>query len=762
MTSTDKIFDALIYRSYNPDLASFTDAQLFRHFTLYAAKEARISSRADLAALPDDFDSQTYRSMNPDLRSTTHHGAISHYLRFGMADGRRYKDHEESQEDENKRSEVWLKLVAPKMRGRVAVVLHAGHQYGLDLLLKRLRRLPPFCRDDEVVRVFVTYFDDSIVFPSGYASLVPVKVPNAGADIGPFLRALTSEILSDPSFEYILKIHSKTDDHWREMMLDAVLPHSVEKYAWIFEVLDERASVGSEAYCYPVSRQPINKDVISEILGSDASAHFDELIESDDSDTLDPKFYIGYHPDLRTLHVRGLMSLEEATIHYSATRGVERFRIGSPGKVIKRATISRAFYAGTVFWVGRERASEYAAHYKDDAVARLASETGELKNHNPRYTHSWEYIFGILQPHMRPRVTVLFLLPELALGAAPTSGGIRTVLRCVDRVARSGRFNVKLAFCSGAAELVAEHSARNTMVALSRYGELNSENVEPVWDRQRCRCDAIIATGWQTFEEASHRLRPFAHAMFFFCQDLEYEFEAVRSSPAILDITRRFYAATSTPTITMSKGLAHRLGTFGYEKVLALPFGIDASVYHPCHPEPQQAANRPLRLLLCYVPEKRHRLPELMVDVALVVGERLPHLEIHCFGSSTPLPIGSVTNHGELPVEDLGNLYRDVDIGVIFSDTNPSRVAFEMRACGCAVVELFNDFTRLDMSQDQFLLVESNRESVLRAIVSLVEEGGLEQYAASHSQYWSDAVRYREADLFLNHIESLLESKEGS
>jgi hypothetical protein len=759
MSSTRKIFDAHIYRSYNSDLASYSDVDLFRHFAMHAAKENRITSRADLAALPFDFDGDTYRAMHPDLRSATKADAISHYLRFGRAEGRRYKDHEESEEDAGARYGAWRELVARKMRGRIAVVLHAGHQYGLDLLLKRLRRLPPFCREDGTLRVFATYFDETIVFPKGVTSLVPVKVPNAGADIGPFLHVLTSRILADQSFEYILKIHSKTDDHWREMMLDAVLPFSVASYAWIFEALNEGASVGSEAYCYPACRQPINKDVISKILGVDASAYFDDILPSDDPCALNPGFYVNYHRDLRTLHIRKLMSFEDASIHYTATRGLERFRIGSSENLVSRAPIARTFYAGTVFWVGRERAQDYAAHYKESVVSQLASEAGELKNNDPKYTHAWEYIFGILQPDMRPRATVLFLLPELDRGAAPTSGGIRTVLRCVDRVASSGRFNVKLAFCSCAAELVAEHGARNTMVALDRYGELNASNVEVVWDRQRCRCDAVIATGWQTFEEASDGIRSLAHAMFFFCQDLEYEFEAVRSSPAILSMAQRFYETTSTPTVTMSKGLAHRLSALGYEKVLALPFGVDTRIYYPL-PKSGQAAARPLRLLLCYVPEKGHRLPELVVEAALAVGERLPDLEIHGFGSSTPLPVEGATNHGELSVEGLGDLYREVDIGVVFSATNPSRVAFEMRACGCAVVELLNEFTRFDMSPEQFLLVESDAESVLQAIVSLVEGGELERYAATHRQYWSVAEKYREADLFVDHLESLLENKD--
>jgi hypothetical protein len=747
-------FDPEIYRLYNEDLADYTEAQLLEHFTRHGELEGRIYSRNDLDSLPSDFDSHSYKSMHKDLRHMTHAEAVSHYLRFGVAEGRRYKDCVEFQGDEDKRLEIWRSLVTPKMRGRIAVVLHAGHQYGLDLLTRRLRRLPPLVAEDELVRVFVTYFDESIVFPTDVAALlVPIKVPNAGADIGPFLHVLQTEILSDPSFAYILKIHSKTDDHWREMMLDAVLPCSVEKYAWIFQALDSGASVGSEAYCYPAGRQPINKGATVDILGFAAEEYFDELLATDDADVLDADFYLAYHPDLRTLSVRGLMSKEEAAIHYAATRGVEQFRIGSQDRIVRRAAAPRRFYAGTIFWVGREQALNYAAYYRD-AGACFASETGQLTNNISRYTHSWEYIFGMLQQSMAPRVTVLFLLPELALDALPASGGIRTVLRCLERVAASGRFNVKLALCNTAAELVSEHGARNTLVALSRYGEVNFENVEPVWDKQRCRCDVAIATGWQTFDEASRRLRSLAHGLLFFCQDLEYEFEVVRSSPEHLAVAERFYALTGTPTITMSNGLADRLRKLGYENVLSLPFGVNTEIYHPARM--RRGAPRPLRLLLCYVPEKKHRLPELMIEVASVVGERLPQVEIHSFGSSIALPNSKVVHHGELPVVKLGELYRDSDIGVVFSSTNPSRVAFEMRACGCAVVELFNDFTRFDMPPEQFLLVDSDRESVLKAVASLVECGGIERYARTYEEYWSTLEKYSEADKFLEHVETFL------
>jgi glycosyltransferase involved in cell wall biosynthesis len=71
----------------------------------------------------------------------------------------------------------------------------------------------------------------------------------------------------------------------------------------------------------------------------------------------------------------------------------------------------------------------------------------------------------------------------------------------------------------------------------------------------------------------------------------------------------------------------------------------------------------------------------------------MPEVELHLYGSrqlaekTFPFP---AKVHAHLPaIEDLARLYRDADVGVVFSTTNPSLVPFEMMACGLPVVDIY-------------------------------------------------------------------------
>jgi glycosyltransferase involved in cell wall biosynthesis len=88
------------------------------------------------------------------------------------------------------------------------------------------------------------------------------------------------------------------------------------------------------------------------------------------------------------------------------------------------------------------------------------------------------------------------------------------------------------------------------------------------------------------------------------------------------------------------------------------------------------------------------------VELGLLALQRLAEsgaeFEVRLFGSDTPLdaaPFPAV-DHGVVDPESLAELYRDCDIGLCFSATNPSLIPQEMMACGLPVVELDAPGTR--------------------------------------------------------------------
>ena len=66
---------------------------------------------------------------------------------------------------------------------------------------------------------------------------------------------------------------------------------------------------------------------------------------------------------------------------------------------------------------------------------------------------------------------------------------------------------------------------------------------------------------------------------------------------------------------------------------------------------------------------------------------------------------------------DLNQLYNKYKVGIIFSDTNPSRLGFEMYASGLQVIEYDSDFTKYDMPDEYFTKIKNEED-----IVSIVKE----------------------------------------
>ncbi len=78
------------------------------------------------------------------------------------------------------------------------------------------------------------------------------------------------------------------------------------------------------------------------------------------------------------------------------------------------------------------------------------------------------------------------------------------------------------------------------------------------------------------------------------------------------------------------------------------------------------------------------------------------------------------TDHGVLSPSQLGMLYRECDIGIVFSATNYSLVPQEMMACGLAVVELDGDNTRAVFPEGTVALVAPHPREIAKIIKDLL------------------------------------------
>ena len=129
-------------------------------------------------------------------------------------------------------------------------------------------------------------------------------------------------------------------------------------------------------------------------------------------------------------------------------------------------------------------------------------------------------------------------------------------------------------------------------------------------------------------------------------------------------------------------------------------------------------------------PEMPRRCYELGIEVLKIVKNKLPDVEIIFYGSSNVNKNRikyDVTFKDSLPsIKDLANLYRNADLGICFSTTNPSLVPYEMMACGLPVVDLdVNDSVYKYGSKDNVFLLNPIPELMANDIVKILndEEG---------------------------------------
>ena len=198
--------------------------------------------------------------------------------------------------------------------------------------------------------------------------------------------------------------------------------------------------------------------------------------------------------------------------------------------------------------------------------------------------------------------------------------------------------------------------------------------------------DVLVCTYWTTAYVVKDNAAKAPHHVYFL-QDYEPMF-----FPMGVDYVRAcetyrfgFYPVTSGPWPL------HMLQEqWGVTEGMSFRFPIDRSIYHAN--QDLSPPSRAQRIAYFARPDMPRRCYPLGVAALEIVHQRRPDVEILFYGDHSqkfqniPFPF---TNVGMTPrIEDLGDLYRSVDLGLCFSTTNPSLVPFEMMACGIPVVDL--------------------------------------------------------------------------
>jgi glycosyltransferase involved in cell wall biosynthesis len=223
--------------------------------------------------------------------------------------------------------------------------------------------------------------------------------------------------------------------------------------------------------------------------------------------------------------------------------------------------------------------------------------------------------------------------------------------------------------------------------------------------------DLAFATAWFTAEplRASRRAR----RKCYFIQDYEALFQPMGDSYVRAQNSFRY----GFDSIAIGRWLPHRLKEELGVACASFDFCAEKSVYRASDDKRERS------VCFLYQPDKPRRLPLLGAQALAIVKRERPEVRIQLYGSDErdSLPF-EAERLGLVTVEQCAELYARSAVGLCMSSTNPSRVPFEMMACGLPVVDLHGDNNRFDLPDTAALLAEPTPESIAVALIRLLDD----------------------------------------
>lgn len=224
--------------------------------------------------------------------------------------------------------------------------------------------------------------------------------------------------------------------------------------------------------------------------------------------------------------------------------------------------------------------------------------------------------------------------------------------------------------------------------------------------------DAVIATAWNTAEYAS--LQNCKNKLYFI-QDFEPWFYPRGEKYYLAEQSYRFLLRP----ITMGKWLSKKVSPYYGFNVPFCRFGVDCDIYRVTS---EKRASKTVCAI--FQPEKDRRLSNMLLEAARLVIQVDPGITFELFGSGEGprLLEPNIQLNGVLSMEDCAKLYASCAVGVSLSASNPSRIPFEMLACGLTVVELNAENNRWDYPEGSLFLADPSPMGIASAVLESLEK----------------------------------------
>ncbi len=235
----DDNFSVEDYVKCNPELKLLSRKDAIMHYVKYG------KDKNNYARLPKNFNPQDYLSLNPDIRekikSDSEKDIINHWIKYGVYENR----------------QVSLNKISYKKR--ILCICHNGNMGVFKKIEKYLENLLLIQSSSVDLTLFISSLNTFSVTELDYVkrkfpSAIHLINENFGFDIGSFFKVLQICKENKLDFDYVIKIHTKTNDYDREKLVKPILG-SENRIKIILDILSNESiglvgSLGSMYYNY--------------------------------------------------------------------------------------------------------------------------------------------------------------------------------------------------------------------------------------------------------------------------------------------------------------------------------------------------------------------------------------------------------------------------------------------------------------------------------------------------------------------------------
>ncbi len=241
--------------------------------------------------------------------------------------------------------------------------------------------------------------------------------------------------------------------------------------------------------------------------------------------------------------------------------------------------------------------------------------------------------------------------------------------------------------------------------------------------------DIIVATDcWTVFPVLA--VKNFIRR-FYFVQDFEPSFHPMGANYLVADQTYHEDLDCLCASPWLSALMTEKYGRWARHFWLA----ADKRIYFP---PSERKPNAKARIAVYARHFTARRAVELALLALEVLADRNIEFIVDFFGA--PLEFNQAPfefiDHGIASQESLSDIFRNADIGVVFSATNYSLVPQEMMACGLPIVELDGESTRAIFPENTVTLAPAHPLKIADAIAQLLDDTAAQTAQSAAALEW--------------------------